>query len=339
MTTSTLAWPWVLAVGLLAAVATGAWARRSRRRRPDPDRWVAHTVYLEQIPAWRRAMARQRWFRGGAAVLLAVGVVSAAVLAARPVDRQVIHERLGTRDIVLCLDVSGSMIPFDSAIVATFAALVDGFSGERIALSVFDSTSRTVFPLTDDYTLVLEELEVARAATDLDVLDLDGTSDEDVDRLLAFLAGTYGVPDAASLIGDGLATCALQFDEQETERARSIILATDNYVNGDPIYTLPQAVDLVAARQVQIFALYPDELRGSPENQELAEVIAAAGGTTWFADDPAAVDALIEDITAAQAVALGDDPEIRLTDRPHPWFGLLAVAVAGLLVLRWRTRS
>ncbi len=53
-----------------------------------------------------------------------------------------------------------------------------------------------------------------------------------------FTAGTTANLSGASLIGDGLASCALQFDAEDTERSRSIILATDNYVSGEPIYTL-----------------------------------------------------------------------------------------------------
>lgn len=336
-----LVWPWLGAALLAGVVAVVVRAWRTRRRRAEPDRWVANTAYLDQVPALHAALRRHRWMQAAGAGVLAVALVGAGVLAARPADRQVLHERLGTRDIVLCLDVSGSMLPFDSAIAATFAQLVDGFSGERIALSVFDSTSRTVFPLTDDYTLVLQELQTARDAASLDLYDFDNTTTEDLERLLAFVAGTAGVPGEASLIGDGLASCALLFDEQATERARSIVLATDNYVNGEPIYALGEAVDLVSSRQVRIYGLYggASELRGTPEHAEFDTVITGAGGLTWYAQDPAAIDAMIADVTAAQAVDLDDTPQIRLTDRPHPWFALLLAGVGVLLVLRWRSRT
>ena len=40
-----------------------------------------------------------------------------------------------------------------------------------------------------------------------------------------------------------------------------------------------------------------------------------------------------------QAVALDEDPQHLLTDRPQPWFALLVVGVLGLLLWRWRVRE
>ncbi|WP_155859393.1 VWA domain-containing protein [Cellulomonas sp. KRMCY2] len=339
-----LVWPWLLGgcLVVVAGVAAVAWRRRGE---PSGDaRWVAHTEYLEQLPQVQRAMRRYQLVRVAGVVALVLAVVGAGVLAARPVQREVVTERLGTRDIVLCLDVSGSMVPFDSAITATFADLVDSFSGERIALSVFNSTSRTVFPLTDDYTLVLEELETARRALSFDI---EGFDPEDpltwdgLEEILGFISGTEGVVGESSLIGDGLATCALLFDEQATDRSRSIILATDNDVLGEPIYTLPQAVDLVSGRDVQLYGLYggDESLRGSAQNLEFTTAVEESGGMTWFAEDPTAVRSVIDDVTAQQAVALDDDPQVLLIDRPGPWFALLVIGLVGLVALRWRARE
>ena len=79
-------------------------------------------------------------------------------LAARParVDRTL--EQGHNRDIVLCLDVSGSTLPYDRQVIASYLDLVRNFRGERMALSIFNSTSRTVFPLTDDYVMITAEL-------------------------------------------------------------------------------------------------------------------------------------------------------------------------------------
>src|SRR5690625_7278171 len=64
----------------------------------------------------------------------------------------------------VCSSDLGSMIEYDTEIVERFLELLPSFHGERIALSIFNNTSRTVFPLTDDYTLVEEQLtEAARS--------------------------------------------------------------------------------------------------------------------------------------------------------------------------------
>lgn len=336
-----MVWPWALAAVLLAVAGVAFWAWRTRREDPAAARWVAHTEGLDELPEVRRALREYTVLRGATAGALVLALVGAAALVARPVDRETRTDTFGTRDIVLCLDVSGSMVPFDSEIVSTFRKLVEGFDGERIGLSVFNSTSRTVFPLTDDYALVLEELEIAEQALrfDIEAFDpLDPLTWEGLDPLLEFVAGTEGVPAQASLIGDGLASCALLFDEQATDRSRSIILATDNDPYGEPVYTLPQAVEVVTDRDVTLYGLYGGDemLRGSPQNEEFTAAIEEAGGMSWFAEDTGAVAEVIRDVTEEQAVALDADAQRIVTDRPLPWFVLLVVGLLLLLVLRRR---
>lgn len=346
----TFAWPVAgLVVAVLGVLVGLAAVVRLRRGRTTDVHRVARTAELEAVPEIRRALRRALVLRVATAAVVLVGLGSAAVLAARPVEREVHSMRLGTRDIVLCLDVSGSMAPFDSEILASFEQLTEDFAGERIALSIFDSTSRTVFPLTDDYPLVVEELRAGSDALAHDLSDLDFSDPEDlarVDAYLGFVAGTYAIPDQASLIGDGLAACALLFDEQESERSRSIILATDNAVWGEPIYTLPEAVELTTGRGVGIYGLYggEEELRGSPENTEFDEAVRAAAaqvghGGSWYAEDPAAIRAIVADVVSQQAHDLDADPLVLDTDRPWPWALVLGGAVVALVLLRWRSRT
>ena len=53
-------------------------------------------------------------------------LASAAVAAARPVDLTTIRPEQHNRDIVLCLDASGSMSSADAAVVDVFAELAAG---------------------------------------------------------------------------------------------------------------------------------------------------------------------------------------------------------------------
>jgi Ca-activated chloride channel homolog len=325
----TLAWPLLsIAVALLLVGVTAlGWWLRSRER----PTWVAHTAWLEQVPAVHAALRRDRLARTLAAIGLVTVVVAGVVLAGRPVERREEQPMLGTRDIVLCLDVSGSMLPYDAAILGTFRDLVESFSGERLALSLFNSTSRTVFPLTDDYDLVLDELNAIEQGLDIDILD-PNLSDEDIDMMLQTVAGTTGVAGQASLIGDGLAGCTLQFDAQESDRSRSVILATDNMINGDPIYTLDQAADLATSRDVRLYGLLAAEQRdrGTAQDQAFHRAIEDAGGLVWYTEDPAAVQTIVEQVLAEQAAVLDAAPQIIDVDRQGWW---VLIAATGVLLL------
>nr|WP_246256081.1 VWA domain-containing protein [Isoptericola halotolerans] len=280
-------------------------------------------------------------------LVLGLCVVATAALAARPVEREVTSERLATRDIVLCLDVSGSMLPYDAAVLSLYADLTEHFAGERIALVVFDSTARTVFPLTDDYTLVGEQLAAGAEAVGLDTERLGSkTLEEMSDRelaqvqdLLTFTAGTTSLEDS-SLIGDGLATCALQFDEHGTERSRSILLATDNFVGEDPVYSLGEAAELVASRDITLYGLYggPADRVGGAEESDYRAVVGAHDGLYFTLDDPGAVEALVADVQAQQAVALDADAESVLTDVPGRWYAVLLLGTGMLVLAAWRVR-
>lgn len=339
---ASILWPWLWAAVVVAVLAVGAvawWLARQRRAR-DRDRdvlWVANSQYLSALPAFREWVLRYRLLQGVTAAALLAGVVGAGAVAARPVETDVVVDRLGTRDIVLCLDVSGSMIEYDGAILTVFQELVDSFEGERIALSIFNSSSRTVFPLTNDYALVQEELQAGIDALDEDPAEFDytgGSDDADILEFAQFTAGTTANLAGASLIGDGLASCALQFDEGESDRSRSIILATDNYVSGEPIYTLPQAADLVTSRDITLHGIFGGSTRyeGTPEETEYRQVVEAGGGLYFLADDPAAVQGMVDDVVAQQAVELDAAPEVMITDTPTAWF-LVAVAGVGLLLV------
>ena len=125
---------------------------------------MAHAERLTALPAYQKACgAAQSWLVTALAAL-AVLAVSLIVAAARPVSESTSIPEQRNRDIMLCLDVSGSMLDTDQAIVDVFAKLVGSFKGERIGITIFDSSAVMVFPLTDDYEFVADELTVAKKA-------------------------------------------------------------------------------------------------------------------------------------------------------------------------------
>lgn len=339
-----LVWPWLGAalVGsfLLGLLATFLWSRWGRR---GPV--VAHTDWVRELPAIRAAIRRDRVGAVVAAVGVALALVGASVVAARPVEEHPTTQEMGRRDIVLCLDVSGSMIPYDAAILRRFQELTKSFDGERIALSVFNATSRTVFPLTDDYDMVLEQLAEVEHGLDVDLSgaktidDLDTIlTPEQVDALLAVWAGTLSV-DASSLIGDGLANCSLLFDDGDTDRTRSIILATDNDEQGTSVYNLRDGAALASSRDASLYGLFPEDMRDTYQDLGFSTALEEAGGTVWYAEDPQAIEAVIAEVVADQVETIAADAPPTLTDRQGAWTLLAGLGLVLLLVGRvWGRR-
>ena len=211
-----------------------------------------------------------------AVILLVVALALATALVARPSTVDEGEEKASSRDIVLCLDVSGSALPYDREVIDTYRQLVDSFKGERIGLSIFNSTSRTVFPLTDDYELVSKQLDKASSilAGVESQDDIDKMKDSDYQAISDWLEGTQNRKESTSLIGDGVVSCAAMLpgfaygnasaDNAERQRAASIVLATDNVVSGKPTYTLDEALNLTKQAQITWMDCFPDRSRARP---------------------------------------------------------------------------
>ena len=201
----------LLIVVLIAALGVGWWL--GVKRSSGTGVAVAHTKRAREHPRFRRRLQILRVALGSILAVGLLGGVTSSYLAARPSGDVSLESKLATRDIMLCLDVSGSVIDFDAQVVKSFSEIVKDFEGERVGLAMWNSGTRLVFPLTSDYELVINQLDyVARALSD--PYNYDGYYD--------LVAGTSaGYTYGSSLIGDGLVSCAQSFDQEEDERSHS----------------------------------------------------------------------------------------------------------------------
>ena len=100
------------------------WGRRGKRGVELPRR-LANSASLFQLPAVRKRIRAQRWLHALLAVMLVSSLLSAAAIAGRPVRVSQRSDALANRDIVLCLDVSTSMVRIDSSVLTTFSEILD----------------------------------------------------------------------------------------------------------------------------------------------------------------------------------------------------------------------
>ncbi|WP_331852825.1 VWA domain-containing protein [Actinomyces howellii] len=320
---------------------------RRRARSASTPRRVANSAPMLLSPVVRSRVRARRLLHALLAVLVVVGLVAASTIAGRPVKETIRNEALASRDIVLCLDVSTSMVTTDAKILETFSEMLDTFDGERVALVAWNTTAQTIVPLTDDYVLLEDQLNNIA-----DVLDFDPYyGNPALDRYGQTFAGTV-TPDveASSLIGDGLASCTMAFDHKVADRSRSIVLASDNQVqdpDGLQIYSLSEAADLAAQEDIRLFSLFgadPELVDPSVSGKdveearvELEQVTTEHNGLFYEVDDADAAGKIVEEMEAAQVDELGADTQVRRSDVPHTAAALLTVAVLLILALTaWR---
>lgn len=331
--------PWVV-VGIVALAAVLGWVWVVRRRTSARQRtYVANSGYLYELPSFRRRLLLHRFAALALTSIVAVATLFTALLAGRPVDRYTTNERMATRDIVLCLDVSGSMISFDSEVLRTYSQMVDSFDGERIALNIWDFTTRQVFPLTDDYAMVKQELELGAEITSIGLFSITITQGA-IEKYEEWVSGTFSYTSSgSSLIGDGLASCVLSFDLAEEDRSRTIILATDNEPFGDSVFSLEEAAELAEERDIRIHAIYASEFPYALYRNEYEDVITSRGGLFYELSDSNAVPAIVQEITSREAVELDATSKVLEIDRPDRYYPLLVVFVGALVLAAWRARA
>lgn len=321
-------WVVLLAVGVILLAAAIGLVLGRRRRGPDTatDRArVARAERLRALPAFREALSRRMLALTGVLLLGALAAVTAGVVAARPMASETIQPVNTSRDIMLCLDVSGSMSEVDVEVLTVFEELLDGFEGERIGLTIFNSSPVQIFPLTDDYDFIRGHLESMRESFDY------------VDQVPEHWVGTLN-GNGASLIGDGLAACAMGFDHPDDERSRSIIFATDNEINGASIVTLDEAATYAASNGVRVFALNPVEGKDTDVSAELAAAAETTGGQAYGLRETTTVGDIVDQVREQDATELRGEAQVVWTDSPDLWIVVMSVALLSFVVLLWRVR-
>ncbi len=362
-------WPWaiLLAVLVLLAVliAVNIWARRKYPNKP-----LVHPVQKEsQAYSWTvsddlkspktasRYLLYRRLSRFAAIILAVIGLIT-ALLMGRPsqVDRE--NTSSGSRDIVLCLDVSGSALAYDRQIIAAYLEIIDQLQGERIGLSIFDSTSRTVFPLTDDYDVIQSQLKYG--FTILQKVSsgaYNKISKKEYAQIQNWLEGTRNITNSSSLIGDGLVSCALQLPQfsinandssdkkgsaarARNARSASIIFATDNVQSGKGTYSLTEAMSVVTKSGISVDGLYigPQSRSSSTSAIQMKNLITHSGGVFVDMNNTADLNSLVQAIEKTSSGLKKPSQQANMIDRPQVLVLLLILALAAYLLTARRLR-
>jgi Ca-activated chloride channel family protein len=320
-----LALPGWLAVAALGIAALALWVLRRRwQRYPFP--LAARTAGRRgRLPDWT-ALA------GGAAAL---AFLPLAVSLARPQEvLSRMQERAEGVDMVIALDVSGSMAaldfqPTDRLGVAKemIADFVRRRPDDRIGLVVFAGAAVTVCPLTLDH-------EVARSL--LDQVRL------------------HTLPDGTA-IGLGIGTAVNRLRSSSAE-SKVVVLVTDGANNAGQLDP-HTAAELAAAEGITVHTVLvgrggmvpiPVRLRDPRSGREftqvqqveveinpelLAEIARATGGTSFRARDAAALERVFAEIDRMERTVFTSVRLVRTRELFEPWaLGALLLVVAAVLL-------
>ena len=291
--------------------------------------WWLAPPHRERVPAlrfpfFRRIAETARAEPGPGAVVLARGRLQMAaaiaawcltVLAVAQPERvgEPVEITRSARDVVLAIDISGSMDARDFATpdgerkqrLAAVRDVVRGFverrDGDRMALIVFGSKAYVQAPLTEDLGTIVDLL----------------------DRTEVGMAGPH------TALGDaiGLATCT--FDASDIEPRLLLLLSdgTDTASRMSPV----NAAEIARDKGVAIFTVAVGDPQATGEERvdlaTLKDVAARTGGQTFFAGDEAALDQVYQRIDE-----LAPREVETLSWRPRQSLAHIPLAVAALIV-------
>jgi Ca-activated chloride channel family protein len=322
---------WVMAITAYWVIRYYVLARRKRKQAAAAFTLVAHTTRLTGLDEYVKALKRYRLLLRWTTGLLTVSLLLAIVLSARPARVSSVLPEQKSRDIMLCLDASGSVLKEDTMLFDRFSTLVTEFSGQRFGVTLFNSSAVTIIPLNDNYPLITQQLKtdaqafrVQKGATFTQLTN--GT-------LAGFASGT-------SLVSDGLTSCIehMNSDGNGQHRSQSIILATDNEVNGTPVVSMSQAIASARQLNVHVFAIDPgiSDTKLAGDHAQLKIVTSQTGGNYYQLSDNDVVGSIISNINSQKTEDFVGLAQPAVNDNPK-WFvcGLAMLSLASMALV-WR---
>ncbi len=285
-------------------------------------------------------------------------IVASLFLAARPYKTDDVVSGVKKRDIILCLDVSYSLYDLNSEITDYLKGVVAGLEGDRFGINIFNTSSVTYVPLTDDYDYILDRLddlsvyfqlqkeyfeEYFLPYGDLNYIP-DGMQErykELSDRLDYFEAGTLyqNWYRGSSLIGEGLGTALYSFPYlNNSERTRVIIMSTDNELNAldKEVLNLEEAANYCKKNKVTVFGIFPSEEKFYMPEQynyssclsEFKRAVENTGGKFYVRTPSQTVSEIVQDIQKQEAMMVKVVMTRQTIDLPRIPFIILMICLA-----------
>ena len=295
-------------------------------------------------------------------VIMLVGIlgsiVSALFLAARPYKTDDVVSGVKKRDIILCLDVSYSLYDLNSEITEYLKGVVAGLEGDRFGINIFNTSSVTYVPLTDDYDYIIERLD---ALSDYFAMqkeyfenyymkydDMSFLPDDEYerykelsDKLDYFEAGTLyeNWYRGSSLIGEGLGTALYSFPYlNNSERTRVIIMSTDNELNAyvREVLNLEEDSNYCKKNKVTVFGIFPSEEKFyMPEEYDYSSCLAGfkkavenTGGKFYVRTPSQTVSEIVQDIQKQEAMMIKVVMTRQTIDLPRIPFIIMLICLA-----------
>ena len=336
-------YPYIIVIGLIVLIVL-AILFKFKKTKYNNGRKIANTEYIKKSKIYKEKVKRYNLYLYIIDTLCVLTIISALLLATRFSKEEVKSNEIYNRDIMLCMDVSTSVDPLNKEVVDSLREILKSLKGERFGISVFNSSSILLSPLTDDYSFIESNFEKLNKS--FDVIDEIIANNYYYSRdkyyeqkyYVDFLLGgtDQGNQNGSSLTGDGLASCVYAFNNFDQERTRIIIFTTDNEVLGTPVMNLNEAAKLVKEKNIYLYTIGTKNMgSGKHENlnpeEELKNATLTANGK-FYKQGELQVSQIVKEINKTSKTKITSNPRVLRTDVPKIPF-IIMLSLLALLIL------
>jgi len=289
---------------------------------------IANTKYIKNTDYYKNLIKKYKIISNIFKALCLTSIIFSILLLSRPAKIQTKTITEDNRDIILCMDVSASVDELNYELVDSLIDTVDNLNGERIGITIFNSSAVTLVPLTDDYDYLKDVLKTIKKAVSSDL----SYKDDDYYYLLNYIMdGTSEGNNGSSLIGDGLASCVYSFPDKPEDRTKIIIFSTDNSLAGKPLVTLDKAADISKSKNVIVYGIGIKNMYGK-DREEYQNAIYKTGGKYYEMSNTMVKD-IVKDIDKTTKTKLNNKKETKEIDTPEIPFVIILLSIVSLIIL------
>ena len=323
-------YPIIIILILVIIICFFKFSRKNTIKFKDGSK-IANTKYLKKNIYYQQIINKYKKLKNFLIILFIIAIFSSTLLISRIAKIETINKNQFNRDIFLCMDVSTSVNDLNYEIVETLKNTVKNLNGERFGISIFNTSSIVLIPLTDDYNYVIETLDKMGKSIKLNESNSYSSTDYYLKYYL-FSGTTNGYETrGSSLIGDGLASCIYSFPDLKNERTKIIILSTDNDLSGTPIVTLNQAAKLSKENNIKLYTISPDNIT-SENKEELKNATKIADGK-FYEQESLSVTNIVNDIETTSKSLLKNQSKLEKYDIPQIPFIILVISIGTIIII------
>ena len=293
---------------------------------------IANTSIVKKTEKYKKIIRKYKVGIYIVYVLVFISLLFSSILTSRINETKTIEKKIYNRDIILCMDVSGSVLDLNAELVDSYRDIVKNLNGERFGISIFNTSSYLLVPLTDDYDYIDETLSTLKKAFKVGTGNYTGSDYFDLIRYIVNGTTVGNETRGSSLIGDGLASCVFDFPNLEEDRSRIIVFSTDNEVQGTEYVNVLEAGDISKDKNITVYTIAP-KTSESRFTSDLETVSNKTGGKFYKEGSGETVTSIVNGIESKEKTLLEGSKRTVTTDYPETIFILTFLSIGLLIVI------